>query len=79
MDIMSPELQDQLIWSIILNHPLPWRIEQDWTVEVIDFKGNIVAKFMTFSAAEEIIEIAIKNYAEHLKILTELETLNTGV
>lgn len=33
-----------LIWCQMLHHPLPWRIESDWTEEVTASDGHIVAK-----------------------------------
>lgn len=41
-----------------INHPLPWRIEIDWTVEVHALDGHIVAKCSTYKEAESVIEWA---------------------
>lgn len=39
-------------------HPLPWRIEHDWTVEVHAADGYIVAKCQSDEEAESVIEWA---------------------
>ena len=39
-------------------HPLPWRIEHDWTVEVHASDGYIVAKCQSVEEAESVIEYA---------------------
>ncbi len=39
-------------------HPLPWRIEHDWTVEVHAADGCIVAKCQSDEEAESVIEWA---------------------
>lgn len=41
-----------------IQHPLPWRIELDWTVEVHSSDGYIVAKCSTYEEAESVIEWA---------------------
>ena len=42
----------------LFTHPLPWTIEEDWTLEVIASDRVIIAKCRTQYEAEEIIEAA---------------------
>lgn len=49
---------DRIIHHATLNHPLPWRIELDWTVEVFDANNKMVCKFMTTEEADCFIKLA---------------------
>lgn len=42
------------------DHPLPWRIEQDWTSEVTAADGTTIVKCMTPQEAEWVIKLAEK-------------------
>lgn len=42
----------------LLAHPLPWRVEQDWTWEVIAADGATIAKCMTPSQAQAVVALA---------------------
>jgi hypothetical protein len=55
---MSPDLARHLVRPLIAKHPLPWRIDFDWTVEVYDAKDQIVIKLMNANQAEELIAFA---------------------
>ena len=55
---MTPELARHLVRPLIAKHPLPWRVEYDWTAEVYDAKGRIVIKLMNGGQAEELIAFA---------------------
>ena len=46
-----------------IQHPLPWRIEHDWTVEVHASDGYIVAKCGTIEEAEDVIKWAKQQQA----------------
>lgn len=50
----------QFINSALYKYPLPWRIEQDWTWEVMDVAGQIVMKCQSRSQAETLLAIAIE-------------------
>lgn len=50
--------QQHLAVQSWINHPLPWRIEHDWTVEVHASDGHIVAKCSTQEEAESVIKWA---------------------
>ncbi len=49
-----------LLFHQMLNNPLPWRVERDWTYEVTASNGQIVAKCQKHEEAMEIIETAEK-------------------
>ena len=55
---MSPDLARHLVRPLIARHPLPWRVDYDWTVEVYDANDQIVIKLMTAAQAQELIEFA---------------------
>jgi stress response protein YsnF len=48
-----------ILKPILTAHPLPWRVEQDWTHEVIAADGYTVAKCMTASEAQLIVVEAV--------------------
>lgn len=51
-------LQELLAYAVLI-HPMPWRVDQDWTKEVLDNKGACVAKFMTVAEAQSLIDAAV--------------------
>lgn len=55
---MSPDLARHLVRPLIAKHPLPWRIDYDWTVEVYDANGGIVMKLMNDAQAQELLAFA---------------------
>ena len=42
----------------VVKHPAPWRVESDWTEEVIDADGRCVAKCRTRENAERLVALA---------------------
>jgi hypothetical protein len=52
-----------VVFQQMLDHPLPWRIESDWTEEVTASDGHIVAK-SDHSTAQAIIALAEQIRAE---------------
>lgn len=60
MSIDFEKMARELVWNQVLYHPLPWRIESDWTEDVIASDGHIVAKCRSHSDAMEIVELAEK-------------------
>jgi len=61
------DIVDDLVRYAMNTHPLPWRIEDDWTREVTAADGAIVAKCMTFARAEAIIAAAERIAADRAK------------
>lgn len=45
--------------ALIVAHPLPWHVDQDWTFEVIAADGKCVGQFMLAADAEEFIREAV--------------------
>ncbi len=58
MSPLSPELARHLVRPLIARHPLPWRVDFDWTVEVYDAKDQLVIKLMSAGQAQELITFA---------------------
>ena len=56
--LVSPELARHLVRPLIAKHPLPWRLDYDWTVEVYDAKDQIVTTLMYGHAGQELIDFA---------------------
>jgi len=48
----------EVFFQVLLVHPLPWKVERDWTYEVIANDGVIVAKCKSNEDAETVIEFA---------------------
>jgi hypothetical protein len=55
----------QLVDNLLDRHSLPWRIEWDWTCEVIDTHGRIVLKCRTAKDGNELIALAQSVAAEN--------------
>jgi hypothetical protein len=72
---VSPDLARHLVQPLIARHPLPWRIDYDWTVEVYDAKDQIVIKLMTAAQAQELIEFASELAAQDARGEAELKEL----
>lgn len=57
-DLNMVEWARELLYRQIKKHPLPWKVDQDWTWEVIAADGTCLAKFQTCSQAEEMVAAA---------------------
>lgn len=51
---------DYFIRQAISHHALPWRIEQDWTMEVTDADNHVVLKCMTAAHAQFMVDEAVR-------------------
>lgn len=76
---MSPDLARHLVRPLLARHPLPWRLDYDWTVEIYDKNDQLVIKLVNASQANELIEFAIElaaydaqGKAEARKLLAEV-------
>ena len=49
---MNTRMVHDLIFTQMMHHPLPWRIESDWTEEVTASDGYIIAKTDHHTALE---------------------------
>jgi hypothetical protein len=47
-----------IVSTQVIRHPLPWRVESDWTEEVIASDGYCIAKCVTTEEAEAIVAAA---------------------
>lgn len=56
--LLALEVLHYLVHGKIVEHPLPWKIETDWTTEVHDAHGKIVMKFPNGLLAEAFIKLA---------------------
>jgi hypothetical protein len=72
---VSPDLAQHLVEPLIAKHPLPWRIEYDWTVEVYDARDHIVIKLMTSAQAQELIAFATELAADDARGEAEVKKL----
>lgn len=70
---VPPNLLNRLIFDKLLNHPLPWTPEQDWTIEVTDAKGRIVLKCINYAEANELIDLATQLDKELRDTRAEME------
>lgn len=64
---LSTAAQRRIVRHLMTGHPLPWRLELDWAVEVTDANSAIVIQCMDVNEANEIIHLA--------GFLTELDRL----
>lgn len=69
------DVQRTLVQRLIAKHPLPWRIDHDWTVEVLDAKGNCVIKLKSQADAEGLIHFADQVATEMAQGAREVEEL----
>lgn len=68
-------MMEGLLRYVAMIHPLPWTIDLDWTTEVHDGKGVIIAKYQTVNEAETLIEAGIKLAEEARKGHDEVEAM----
>jgi hypothetical protein len=68
-------LLEQLIRGKLAHHPLPWRVDYDWTVELYDSNGGLVIKLQTADQAQELIGLAEAYRAEDELFSAEFERM----
>ena len=64
---------EELAFQTFLDHPLPWKIEQDWTWEVTASDGCIIAKCRSREVAEAVVAWAVNKEHELAVFDAELE------
>lgn len=69
----SDAVAHDVVWHAVLEHPLPWTVDRDWTHEVTAKDGTVVAKCMTHARAAAIIALAEQIRAEVDAASVELE------
>jgi hypothetical protein len=50
-------LARDMVFHQMLYHPLPWRIDHDWTVEVVASDNHIIVK-TDYETAREVVALA---------------------
>lgn len=55
MSIDYPAITRLLMYVTLDRHPLPWRVERDWTYEVLDVAGAVVVKCPTPEIAADVV------------------------
>lgn len=75
---MSAAAQDSLVSHLLLWHPLPWRLEFDWSVEVTDSNNVTVIKVSHVNEANEIIAFAKFLVEDSAATCAEFEQLLAG-
>lgn len=68
---MHAEVVKFFVRGLLQRHPLPWRLERDWTWEVIDADNTCFAKFQSDAAGQELIDFAVKLADEDAKAAEE--------
>ncbi len=63
-EVPFQQMATDLIRCAMLFHPLPWRIEEDWSTEVTSGDGYVIAKCAGPVAAEAIIREAERMQAD---------------
>lgn len=73
---------DDIVRQVTLTHPLPWTIERDWTWEVLDARGQVVAKCRTPGDAQAVVDLGqalhAKREADALTVEASLQALIEG-
>lgn len=68
-------IQKQFVGRILHMYPLPWKIDHDWTVVVLDANGRCVMKLQTDEEAHAFIAFAealAKEMVENQKVIEDL-------
>ena len=78
MPVKAETLLSRMLLGAILEHPLPWRVEQDWTSEVTDADGTIVVKCQTAEEARAIIDLTVRLDDELIKMETAMSERTVG-
>lgn len=73
-------VQERWLDSLLAEHPLPWTLDRDWSVEVLDAKGACVITLMSWGDGCALLERAKERAAENAageaefrKLMAELE------
>lgn len=76
--MLSESAQRRLVGHVMGGHPLPWTIDLDWTVEVVDALGGTVIKCMNTDEAAEIMALAVSIASDDAVAKAELESIIGG-
>lgn len=78
MTTSDSELLDLLMGHLLVHHPAPWRVERDWSWEVRDAKGHLVAAMPQSESAEDLVALAAKRQGENEAFSREWEASEAG-
>lgn len=67
-----------MLLSLMDEHPMPWRIEQDWSAEIYDANNQRFLTPSSTAAAEHIVQIATEFYIELEKVDEESQSIAEG-
>jgi hypothetical protein len=73
MSEKTRDATEDIAFEAYLQHPLPWRIERDWTWEVLDAEGKRVASCQTPERAEAVVAWGKKTEEECQQTLKEFD------
>jgi len=59
-EAVRSDIAHDVVLHNLIHHPLPWRVERDWTYEVTAADGTIITKCMSHERAMAIIALAEK-------------------
>ena len=62
----------------MLDHPLPWRIQRDWSYEVTASDGHIIAKCQQQEEAMEIVGLSEKINKEIINSIDDWPNLGSN-
>ena len=68
-------VQRDIVRSLVSEHPMPWRTEWDWTLEVYDAKDRIVAKLLSLDEYENLLAFAEQTIEEDAAASRRIEAL----
>lgn len=66
---------DYVLDKLLGQHPLPWRVDYDWTVEVYDARDALVIKLPNDALARELIATCEAHHAANLTAKAEVDAL----
>lgn len=66
---------DYVLNKLLGQHPLPWRVDYDWAVEVYDARDALVIKLPNDALARELIAVCEAQHAANLAASAEIDVL----
>ena len=70
---MKKKVFRDLAFHQLIEHPAPWKIEHDWTIEVHSSDGHIVAKTSSMQNAIDLCEWANRETEKMDKFIKEID------
>lgn len=73
VDVSANDLLRCILVHLRVKHRLPWSIVMDWSWEVYDAEGVLVAKFCQHEYAQAFVELAQRHDAEQADLVRQWE------